>query len=88
MTTSNPIVGGTTLSTLSSSRGVLPSPGIQVLIPQHVPGPFYYPPCKCDLVNQVSTYLLIFNYGSDHLLPEHYQKNYKVLLKYFWKSLL
>ena len=55
MTTSNPIVGGTTLSTLSSSREVLPSPGIQVLIPQHVPGPFYYPPCKCDLVNQVST---------------------------------
>jgi len=53
MTTSNPIVGGTTLSTLSSSRGVLPSPGIQVLIPQHVPGPFYYPPCKCDLVNQI-----------------------------------
>ena len=28
---------------------------VQVLIPQHYPGAFYYPPCKCDLVNQVNT---------------------------------
>ena len=26
---------------------------VQVLIPQQYPGAFYYPPCKCDLVNQV-----------------------------------
>lgn len=30
-----------------------PGPGVQVLIPQNYPGAFYYPPCKCDLVNQV-----------------------------------
>ena len=29
-------------------------PGVQVLIPQHIPGPIYYPPCKCDMMNQVS----------------------------------
>ena len=31
--------------------------GVRVLIPQQFPGAFYYPPCKCDLVNQVPSIL-------------------------------
>jgi hypothetical protein len=29
---------------------------IKVLIPQTFNGPFYYPPCKCDLINQVESF--------------------------------
>jgi len=27
--------------------------GVKILIPQQYPGAFYYPPCKCDLINQI-----------------------------------
>ena len=36
-------------------------PGVQVLIPQHIPGPIYYPPCKCDMMNQVSVRNYIYS---------------------------
>lgn len=29
---------------------------LNVLIPQNFPGKFYYPPCKCELVNQIRYY--------------------------------
>ena len=29
---------------------------MNVLIPRYFPGKFYYPPCKCDLVNQIRYY--------------------------------
>ena len=29
---------------------------MNVLIPQSFPGKFYYPPCKCELVNQIRYY--------------------------------
>ena len=29
---------------------------MNVLIPRSFPGKFYYPPCKCDLVNQIRYY--------------------------------
>ena len=29
---------------------------MNVLIPQNFPGKFYYPPCKCELVNQIRYY--------------------------------
>ena len=29
---------------------------MKVLIPQNFPGKFYYPPCKCELVNQIRYY--------------------------------
>ena len=39
----------------TATSGFIPPtpPDVQVLIPQNYPGAFYYPPCKCDLVNQV-----------------------------------
>ena len=29
---------------------------MNVLIPRQFPGKFYYPPCKCDLINQIRYY--------------------------------
>ena len=45
----------TTEATATTGDSLPPSaiPDVQVLIPQSYPGAFYYPPCKCDLVNQV-----------------------------------
>ena len=41
-------------STEAPATSAIPAiPDVQVLIPQSYPGAFYYPPCKCDLVNQV-----------------------------------
>ena len=43
-----------TTEATATSGFILPTPpDVQVLIPQNYPGAFYYPPCKCDLVNQV-----------------------------------
>ncbi len=40
----------------SSSAAYPASPNVEVLIPNQYPGAFYYPPCKCDIGNQVSKY--------------------------------
>ena len=49
-----------TVSTTSATTGqpfTQPNgPLWNVLIPRNVPGVFYYPPCKCELVNQIRYY--------------------------------
>lgn len=61
-TTTPPVATSMSTATATTSISVDPSgqmlspEKIKVLIPQTFNGPFYYPPCKCDMVNQVSIF--------------------------------
>ena len=59
MTSINPTSPPILTNTLTTTSNSLPTPPTvqqqnwNILIPRNIPGRFYYPPCKCELVNQI-----------------------------------